>query len=68
MNLGKSIKVACAMTGKTQIDLAERMNTTEQTVSNWVNRKASPSTLKLEVMAVYFDMSVSEFIKNGESK
>lgn len=56
------------MTGKTQIDLAERMNTTEQTVSNWVNRKASPSTLKLEVMAVYFDMSVSEFIKNGESK
>lgn len=68
MNLGKSIRVACAMTGKTQIELAEHMCTSEQTISNWAQNKAHPSTMKLVMMAGFFDMDTSEFVKNGESK
>ena len=66
MNIGKSIKVACAMSCNTQLWLASEMGVSEQTVTNWVKDRFSPNLKALEQMADLFNMELSEFIKLGE--
>ena len=66
MDIGKSIKVACAMSCKTQLWLATEMGVSEQTVTNWVKDKFSPNLKALEKMAEIFNMKLSDFISIGE--
>lgn len=68
MDLGKSIKVACAMKGETQTKLAKAMAISEQTVTSWVKGNSSPRLNQIGQVAYYFDMPVSVFISLGESE
>ena len=66
MNIGKSIKVACAIRGFTQLRLANEIGVSEQAVSGWVRHKTIPSLAAVERMAETLELSVSKFIHLGE--
>jgi transcriptional regulator with XRE-family HTH domain len=65
MNVGKSIKVALAKRGVTQVDMAKKMGCGRVWLSRLANsRSASMNTV--EELAAAFDMKVSEFVALGE--
>ena len=64
--LGKSINVACAMKEKTQAELASYIGRSEATVSKYCNGKLKPSYETVDLIAEFFDMAMSDFIKLGE--
>lgn len=66
MNIGRSIKIANAMQGKTQEDLAEYLGLNPATVSRICKGKAGTKTGVLAKMAAFYGMKVSEFIALGE--
>jgi transcriptional regulator with XRE-family HTH domain len=67
MNIGRSIKVACAQKGIKQIELAEILGLTPITVSRMANNKGDALKKEtLESLAGAFNMPVSEFIALGE--
>jgi transcriptional regulator with XRE-family HTH domain len=65
MNVGKSIKVALAQKGMSQVELSKRMGLTHTWVSALANKKKA-STATIEALATQFDMKVSEFVALGE--
>ena len=66
MNAGKSIKVACAMKGINQIELARLAGMTEATISNIVQGRTQCKQRSLEKFAEVFDMPASAFVALGE--
>ena len=66
MNVGKSMKIACAKKEITGKDLAELLGLSEGTISLLINNKVKCTQKTLEAMAIEFDMPVSEFIALGE--
>jgi DNA-binding Xre family transcriptional regulator len=67
MNIGKSIKIACAQKSMKQIELAESLGLTPITVSRMANNKGEALRKEtLEELANVFEMPVSEFIALGE--
>lgn len=63
MNLQKSVKVSAAMTDTTVNDLADSLGITRV----WLWKKLSENNPKyISKMAVFYGVSVSEFIKRGE--
>ena len=65
MDLGKSLRIAIAMKGIKQKQLAIELKTSDQQVSNWVNSGAIKQKSLVD-MCKFFDMKVSEFISLGE--
>ena len=65
MDIGKSIRVACAMKDMTQKELAEASNISDATISYIVNGKSCKEQM-LKNIAGAFEMKVSEFIALGE--
>lgn len=65
MDVGKSIRVAMAMRGIRNNQLAERLQVTAATVSVMLSRHTC-SGQTLQNLANTFDMKVSEFIALGE--
>lgn len=65
MNFKKSLKIALAKKGMKQIDLAQEVKVTGQTVTNWI-RNNSISLEYLDKVCKALDMPVSEFVALGE--
>lgn len=65
MDLSKSIKMAKAIEGKKNNDIAEAIGVKPQQVSTWCTQ-GRMSHKNLEAVAGFFNMSVSEFVKLGE--
>jgi|TARA_R110000851_G_scaffold135594_3_gene271078 transcriptional regulator with XRE-family HTH domain len=66
MDIGKSIRVACAMRDMTQESVSKQSNISESTISKLVNGKSACKQATLELLAKTFDMAASEFIALGE--
>ena len=66
MNIGKSIKVACALAEITQDELATRSGVRPATISGLVKGRGNCKQSTMEAIAKAVDMPVSEFIKLGE--
>ncbi len=66
MNIGKSIKVACAQKEIQQQDLAEMLGLSTVTISTLANNKGGCKQKTLVALAGAFEMPVSEFIALGE--
>lgn len=65
MNVGKSLKVALAMRGMNQTQLAVKLGCTHVWISRLANSR-SASMATVESLAVALDMRVSEFVALGE--
>lgn len=65
MNLGKSIRVACAQKDIKGKDLAKILGVSEATISTMLN-KPTGKEKSLTALAEVFEMPVSEFIALGE--
>lgn len=64
MNIEISVKVACAKSGKTQNDLAAHLKIT----GVWLRRMMKDNSPRyISKMSDFFGITVSEFIKHGES-
>ena len=68
MNIGKSIRVLCAQNDVMSNELASAIGVSVQTVSYWVNGKSNPSISRIEEMAKFFKIRVSEIIEAGEGR
>jgi len=68
MDIGKSIRIACAMNDIKQKDLARLANVSAVTISHTINKKHACSSKNIELFAKAFGMRVSEFIALGEEK
>lgn len=66
MNIGKSIRVACAQNDINQQELSDITNISEVTISKLVNGKSQCKQTTLETLAEAFKMPVSGFIALGE--
>jgi transcriptional regulator with XRE-family HTH domain len=66
MNIGKSLKIAMAKRECKSIELAEKLNTSPQQVSNWINCGSMKQSTLIKISEV-LGMQVSEFIALGES-
>lgn len=67
MDLKKSLRMALAKRDLKKIDLARKVGTSGQQVSNWLRTGKMKQSNLVEVSAA-FDMSVSEFISLGEEE
>lgn len=65
VNVSRAIRVALAMKGMTQKQLAERLGMYESAMSQLINR-ASVTTDKLSQVAEALDMKISELVALGE--
>lgn len=65
MDLSKSLRVAIASKGIKHKDLAEKLGTTSQQVSNWIKSGAIKQTSLVSISDA-LGLSVSEFISLGE--
>lgn len=66
------IKSLRAEAGIKQIDLAQRLNVGQNTISNWENGKTEPDAESLQVMATIFGVSIDyilghSMVRNSES-
>lgn len=68
MNIGRSLKIALAVRGKTQGDLALDLDCAQSNISYWVNRKSNINLTTVERLASGLGYKVSEFIALGEEK
>jgi len=66
MNIGKSIRVACAKKEINHKELARLVGISETTISTLVNNKSKCKQKTLEEFASFFEIPVSEFIALGE--
>lgn len=68
MNIGRSLKIALAIRGKTQFDLAKDLDCAQANISYWAGRQSKINLATVERLANGLDYSVSEFIALGEEK
>jgi len=66
MDLKKSLRLALAHEGIKKSQLAERLDTSSQQVSNWL-RTGKMKQSSIEDVSAAFNMSVSQFIALGEN-
>lgn len=64
MDKGKSLRIAMAMGGVRNKDLAKDLGVTTQQVTNWLSGKMSMANI--ELLSEHFGVKVSEFIARGE--
>lgn len=66
VNIGKSIKIGCAMSELTQRDLARQVDVHVATLNQIIKGKRQCRSDLMSRIADEFNMSVSEFIALGE--
>ena len=64
--LSKSIKLLRTSRGMSQVDLAQKLSVTKQTVSNWENDNIQPSIDMLERLADFFCVSTDYLLGRTE--
>ena len=67
MEIGKKLKEARQMSGLTQENVAEKLNVSRQTISNWENGKSYPDIISVIKMSECYRVSLDYLLK-GEEK
>ena len=63
MEIGKKLKNARVQSGMTQENVAEKINVSRQTISNWENDKSYPDVNSLVLLSQVFEVSLDQLIK-----
>ena len=66
ISIGKTIKKLRAEKGVTQEELAKYLNITYQSVSKWETEAASPDTMLLPKIAVFFGVAIDDLFSVGD--
>jgi len=66
MDIGRSLRMCLAKEGKSQEWLAEKIETSRPTISNYCANKGNMKASTLQRICDVFGLNVSEFIALGE--
>lgn len=66
MNIGKKLKDSRIKLQLSQEDVAEKLNLTRQTISNWENNKSYPDILNVIELSNLYSISIDELIKEDK--
>ena len=67
MEIGKKLKEARLMCSMTQESVAEKLNVSRQTISNWETEKFYPDILYVLQLSDLYQVSLDELLKGDES-
>ena len=67
MEIGKKLKDARMRSGFTQESVAEKVNVSRQTISNWENEKSYPDIISVIELSNLYSISLDELLK-GDKK
>ncbi len=67
MEIGKQLKEARISSGLTQEEVAEKMNVSRQTISNWENEKTYPDIISVIALSDVYSISLDDLLK-GDKK
>lgn len=67
MEIGKKLKDARMRTGFTQEAVAEKINVSRQTISNWENEKSYPDIISVIELSNLYSISLDDLLK-GDKK
>ena len=66
MEIGRKLKEARQMSGLTQENVAEKLNVSRQTISNWGTEKFYPDILYVLQLSDLYQVSLDELLKGYE--
>jgi len=66
MNIGKKLKDSRTKLQLSQEEVAEKLNITRQTLSNWENNKSYPDILNIIELSNLYPISIDELIKEDK--
>ena len=66
MEIGRKLKEARQMRGLTQENVAEKLNVSRQTISNWETEKFYPDMLYVLQLSDLYQVSLDELLKGDE--
>ena len=66
MEIGRKLKEARQMSGLTQENVAEKLNVSRQTISNWETEKFYPDILYVLQLSDLYQVSLDELLKGYE--
>ena len=66
MEIGKKLKDARMKSGYTQESVAEKVNVSRQTISNWENEKSYPDIISVIELSNLYSISLDELLKGDE--
>lgn len=66
MEIGKKLKDARMRFGFTQESVAEKVNVSRQTISNWENEKSYPDIISVIELSNLYSISLDELLKGDE--
>ena len=64
--LAKNLKKHIARSGKDRGEIAEELNLSYSTLTDWINGKKYPRINNIEKLAIYFNVSKSDLIEDFE--
>lgn len=66
MEIGKKLKDARLHSGLTQEKVAEELNVSRQTISNWENEKSYPDIISVIELSSLYSISLDDLLKGDE--
>lgn len=66
MEIGKKLKNARVQSGMTQENVAEKINVSRQTISNWENEKSYPDIISVIELSNLYSVSLDVLLKGDE--
>lgn len=66
MEIGKKLKNARMQSGLTQENVAEKINVSRQTISNWENEKSYPDIVSVIQLSDLYSISLDVLLKGDE--
>lgn len=66
MEIGKKLKDARMKSGFTQEAVAEKINMSRQTISNWENEKSYPDIISVIELSSLYSISLDDLLKGDE--
>ena len=66
MEIGKKLKKARVQSGYTQEEVAEQLQVTRQTISNWENEKSYPDIISVISLSEVYQISLAELLKGDD--
>lgn len=66
MEIGKKLKDTRMRSGFTQESVAEKVNVSRQTISNWENEKSYPDIISVIELSNLYSISLDELLKGDE--
>lgn len=66
MEIGKKLKDARMKSGFTQENVAEKINVSRQTISNWENEKSYPDIINVIELSNLYSISLDDLLKGDQ--